>query len=116
MPQNPLYGRRKHDSISSEIREFVHDEFLAHEERESERFCRTLGKAFPGGDLEGHRHFHEARIEAAKAEEEFWKVAKVEILKKGITGAVSLLGVLLVLAIIGALTKAGVPLAWLVAK
>ena len=41
-------------------------------------------QAFPEGDLAGHRAYHEARIEAARAEEEFWRVSK-ETLKKGVT-------------------------------
>lgn len=44
-------------------------------------------------DLVGHRRYHEARIAAAKAEEEFWRSLKYDVTKRGIMWVVvTLLG------------------------
>ena len=40
--------------------------------------------AFPGGDVVGHRLYHESRIRAAMAEEKFWTDLKTDAAKKGI--------------------------------
>lgn len=37
-------------------------------------------------DFSGHREAHEAMIEAAKAQAEFWRELKLDIVKKGVWG------------------------------
>ena len=37
-------------------------------------------------DFSGHREAHEAMIEAAKAQAEFWKELKLDVIKKGVWG------------------------------
>ena len=52
--------------------DYIRAEFADHEARERRAYRELFDQAFPEGDLAGHRAFHEARIEAAKAEE-FWR-------------------------------------------
>lgn len=40
--------------------------------------------AFPEGDVDGHRRYHEAKIRAALAEEKFWLDLKAEAAKRGV--------------------------------
>lgn len=47
--------------------------------------------AFPNGDVEGHKSYHEARIAAAKAEEAFWTDLKRDLAKTGIKGVLAIL-------------------------
>ena len=51
----------------------------------------NLERAFPHNsdgtvDVSGHRNFHEAKIEAARAETEFWRALKLDLAKKGAWG------------------------------
>jgi bisphosphoglycerate-independent phosphoglycerate mutase (AlkP superfamily) len=46
----------------------------------------TLVCAFPGGDAEGHRRYHEETIVALEARAEFWKKMVFEITKYGLFG------------------------------
>lgn len=83
-----------------------------HSEEERDYYSKLMGevlKAFPGG-IEEHRNYHLAKAEAAKAEKEFWQTAKTEILRKGISGALHLLGVIVLLAAVGLFAKIGIAL------
>lgn len=65
----------------------------------------TIKLAFPEGDIEGHRKYHEAKIKAAVAEEAFWKDLKLDVAKKG---AWSVFVILVGLVVLGISTKLGV--------
>lgn len=68
----------------------------------------SLKQAFPDGDIVGHRKYHEARIKAAVAEEEFWKDLKLDIAKKGAWGLIVIVIGLILIGIsvkIGAIAK-----------
>lgn len=87
-----------------------------HEKREEEHIQRLFDRfgeeAFPDGAT-AHRAAHNAMIEAAKAEKEFWQGLKTEIAKKSLFG---ILRIIAVLAVAGLLAKFGLPagsLAWL---
>lgn len=58
-------------------------------------------------DVDGHRRFHETKIEAAKEEARFWRELKMEIAKKGLSGVWALLVVVIGLALVGASAKLG---------
>lgn len=58
-------------------------------------------------DIEGHRKFHEAKMRAAEAEENFWRELKLDIAKKGVWG---LLVIVMGLVLTGLAVKAGVVL------
>ena len=55
-------------------------------------------------DIDGHRRYHEAMIEAAKEQAQFWRELKLDIAKKGTWG---LLIVILGLILVGIQTKFG---------
>lgn len=59
----------------------------------------TIKKAFPDGDIDGHRKYHEAKIRAAVAEEAFWTDLKLDVAKKGAWGVLLVLIGLVMLGI-----------------
>src|ERR1700761_3001234 len=54
-----------------------------------------LRKAFPGGDWDGHRRYHETLIERAEARTKFYDDLRAELAKKGMWALLALLGVAL---------------------
>jgi hypothetical protein len=65
----------------------------------------SIKLAFPEGDIDGHRKYHEAKIRAAVAEEAFWKDLKLDIAKKGAWGFIV---ILIGLVMIGISAKIGI--------
>lgn len=102
----PKQERRDYSHISAEIKQFVHDEFEAHEAREKVWRDEFLD-AFPNRDIASHRTYHDSKIKAAKAEEEFWQAAKSEALKHGVAGAMAVLKWVFILAFLGLAYKVG---------
>jgi hypothetical protein len=45
---------------------------------------REFRSAFVGGDHHAHRMEHEAAIAAAKAQEDFWRDLRTDLIKKGL--------------------------------
>lgn len=87
------------------------DEALAIHSEEERKYVNslvdTVMSAFPDG-VKSHCDYHKSKIEAAKAEKEFWDTAKKEVIKRGVGGFLSLLGILFVLAMLGASAKYGI--------
>lgn len=54
-----------------------------------------LHDAFPGGDWEGHRRYHEAIIKKIEAHEKFYQDLRAELAKKGMWALIVLLGLAL---------------------
>jgi hypothetical protein len=54
-----------------------------------------LHKAFPGGDWEGHRRYHETLIEKAEARTKFYEDLRAELAKKGMWALIVLFGLAL---------------------
>lgn len=57
---------------------------------------RKIHGAFPRDnngdtDFDGHRQYHEAMIRAAEAQAAFWNELKLDVVKKGVWGAVVIL-------------------------
>lgn len=78
------------------------DEILAEVKKIHGAFPRTdHGEV----DFSGHREAHEAMIEAAKAQTEFWRELKLDVIKKGVWG---LLIIVCGLAITGFAAKFGI--------
>jgi len=48
--------------------------------------ARVMLKAFPDGDADGHRRFHEANVIKAEESAKFWRTLSVEITKFGLLG------------------------------
>lgn len=64
-------------------------------------------EAFPSGGLTGHCGYHESKIRAIKAEEEFWHTAKSEALKHGVSGLFAVGKWVAILAALGLAYKVG---------
>ena len=96
----------RYDTIPKEIKAYIHSEFVEHEAKEKEWVDRLM-RAFPEQDLEAHRAYHEQRIKAARAEEEFWKTAKTELLRNGITALMAVIKWAIVLSAVGLAYKLG---------
>lgn len=71
-----------------------------------ERRLAAVEGAFPDGP-EKHREYHQAKINAAKEEAEFWKTAKLELTKVGVSSLVGVIKTIAILAIVGVLYKFG---------
>lgn len=80
------------DELLAEVREIKRD-LGAHIEREDDLWR----SAFPNGDIAGHRHAHEAMIEAAQEQAKFWRELKTDLAKKSAWGII-----VLVFALVGA--------------
>lgn len=81
----------------SEVEAVIERKLHEHEQREIEH-VRTLIKAleleaFPDGPS-AHRAAHQAMIDAARAQEEFWQGLKVDVAKKSIWGILQILTIL----------------------
>ena len=70
---------------------------------------RKIHGAFPRThdgetDFDGHRQYHEAMIRAAEAQAAFWNELKLDVVKKGVWGAIV---IIVGLVITGMATKFG---------
>ena len=99
--------RRVSDEKLSEVEAAFDRKLKDHELREQERFKLMLNafstEAFPDGSV-AHKAAHQAMIDAARQEAEFWRGLKVEIAKKSIWG---ILQILTVLVLAGVAAKFG---------
>ena len=59
----------------------------------------SIKTAFPEGDVDGHRKYHEAKIRAAKAEEAFWSDLRLDLAKKGTWGLIVVIVGLIIMGI-----------------
>lgn len=103
-------NRRRYVKTLEQLEVDIEQMFRDHEERDQKRheaLRKEILAGFPNGDLEGHCEYHESKIKAAQAEEEFWKTAKSEVLKHGISGLFAVLKGVFVLAAIGFAYKYG---------
>ena len=71
---------------------------------------RKIHGAFPRThegetDYDGHRQYHEAMIRAAEAQAAFWNELKLDVVKKGVWGAIV---IIVGLVITGMVTKFGI--------
>ena len=51
--------------------------------------ARVMIKAFPDGDADGHRRFHEASVTRAEESAKFWRTMSMEISKFGLLGFIA---------------------------
>lgn len=84
----------------------LEDLFAKHEENERKMHDEIMS-AFPNGDVKGHCDYHNSKIEAAKAEKEFWDCAKQEIMKRGVGALFHLVWIVGCLALLGMSVKYG---------
>lgn len=99
--------RRMNERTMLEIEQAFDWKLRDHEQREQERFAKLVDaivhEAFPDGAA-AHRIAHQAMIDAANSEADFWRGLKLEIAKKSIWGV---LQILLILTIAGVAAKFG---------
>ena len=102
---------RRHTPIALDILDaiemVVERAISKYEKREEEIWeekSKIIMNAFPDG-IQNHRNAHQAMIDAAKAQENFWNELKLDLTKKGIWGIIT---VLVGLAMVGLAAKAGV--------
>lgn len=67
------------------------ERFSAHAAAEEAALHRLMN-AFPEGDVDGHRRAHEAMIEAAREQAEFWRDLKQDVAKRSLWGLIRLIG------------------------
>lgn len=90
-----------------------------HEQRDATRDKEMMDEfmsAFPNGEPLPHRAYHQSKIDAARAEREFWEVAKVEVFKRGLGGVMHVLWIVAGLALLGLSVKIGVPIPFIGGK
>lgn len=82
---------------AQDVEEALDRKLRDHELREEDRIRALIkaheAEAFPDGPT-AHRLAHQAMIDAAKQEAEFWRGLKVEIAKKSIWGILQILSIL----------------------
>ena len=74
------------EAIEAIVERALAKQMVIHEEREREMWAR----AFPEGDPESHRNYHQAKIDAAEAEKEFYQSLKMKLAEAGALGALKL--------------------------
>ena len=72
----------KLETMDAKLTQHMTDETLVL----AEEIAKLMNKAFPEGDPEGHRAYHDASIKAAKDRADFWAKMRFEISKWGLIG------------------------------
>ncbi|WP_322070997.1 hypothetical protein [Paraburkholderia bannensis] len=83
--RNDIAQRHSENVTSLEVTERKVDEVI--------RRVDELHKAFPGGDPDGHRRYHETLIERAEARTKFYNDLRAELAKKGLWALLALIGI-----------------------
>ena len=83
--------RRRLETIQMEAIEAVVERLMAkliaqHEVNERAVWEDWMERAFPGGNPETHREYHQTKIDAATAEKEFYQTLKVKLAEAGALG------------------------------
>ena len=109
---NRRQDHRRHDGDAPVTNNDL-DEALAMHSLEERRYIdsvvKNVLKAFPNEDIVGHHSYHDRKIKAAIAEEEFWHTAKQEMVKAGVNGMLKVLWLALCLAALGLTVKFTMP-------
>lgn len=105
-PNRRVYSKTL-EQLEIDIKQMIKD----HEDRERLWINKLINdlksEAFPSGDLTGHCEYHESKIRAAQAEEEFWHTAKSEAIKHGVSGLFVVVKLMATLALLGMAWKLG---------
>lgn len=106
-------SKAQHRTIAEVETAFEH-KLREHEEREKtwlieyvETAKQEILAGFPGGDLSGHCNYHQAKIDAAREEKEFWKLAKLKLVERGVGTIFDVMRIVAILALGGLLMKLG---------
>lgn len=98
--------RRAHAQALTDVESIFRRLLIEHEQRERDCVASTIAElkreAFPDG-VENHRNAHQAMIDAAKAQEEFWTGLKNRFVEKSIFGILQVVLMLTLVGLIGSL-------------
>ena len=78
------------DAIEAVVERLMAKLIAQHEVNERAMWDEWMTRAFPEGDPESHRTYHQAKITAAKAEQEFYQTLKVKLAEAGALGLLKL--------------------------
>lgn len=83
--------RRRIETIQMEAIEAVVERLMAkliaqHEVNERAMWEDRMSRAFPGGNPDAHKVYHQSKIDAATAEKEFYQTLKVKMAEAGVLG------------------------------
>lgn len=102
--------RRDHERTLSEVEDAFDRKLRAHEEREQERFNalidEVIKESFPDGTKK-HFDYHQAKIDSAKSEAEFWQAARKKLAEEGVSVLISVIKAVALLAFFSLLYKLG---------
>lgn len=102
--------RRDHERTLSEVEDAFDRKLRDHEEREQERFKalidEVIKESFPDGTKK-HFDYHQAKIDSAKSEAEFWQAARKKMAEEGVSVLVSVIKAVALLAFFSLLYKLG---------
>jgi len=103
---------RRHNGDAPVTNDDLDEALAMHSLEERKYIDAAVGSvlmAFPKADVKGHHDYHDRRIKAAEAEEEFWRTAKQEMIKAGVNGMLKVLWLVLCLAALGLTVKFTMP-------
>lgn len=102
--EDPVTNDDLDDALSAALQEHskVEREYV-------DKLVSNILKAFPSEDVAGHHDYHDRKIKAAIAEEEFWHTAKQEMVKAGVNGMLKVLWLVVCLAALGLTVKFTMP-------
>lgn len=102
--------QRDHKHTISEVEEAFDRKLRDHEEREHDRFKalidEVIRESFPDGTRK-HFEYHQAKINSAKSEAEFWQAARKKLAEEGVSVLVSVVKAVAALAFFSLLYKMG---------
>ncbi len=74
------------DAIEAVVERLMAKLIAQHEVSERAMWDEWMTRAFPEGDPESHRTYHQSKIDAATAEKEFYQTLKVKLAEAGALG------------------------------
>ena len=102
--------KRRQGKTLADVEAAFERKLLEHEQREFRRIQALIDElkeeAFPDGPVK-HGEYHQAKINSAKEEAEYWKAAKMELTKGGVATVLWVLKTVAILAGVGMLYKLG---------
>lgn len=108
--------KRRHSRTLADIEDAFDRKLREHEAREIQLIEGQLAAlkldAFPEGAY-AHKLAHQAMIDAARSQTEFWQTLKTEVVTKSIWGIIRILGILIIAGLAVRFGMAPVYLAWL---
>lgn len=114
MPEWNGEERREYHRTIHDVEAAFNRALLEHEVRERENVDKLVEQLkhdmVPNGNTYHHREYHQRKIDAAKAEEQFWITAKGELFKRGLSAFLTVVAVVIGLAVTGFLYKLGIKL------